>query len=782
MTLPVMNVAVDFNNNGTWTDVSGYLQAATIRRGSSRVESPIIRYEAGTATLTLDNSDRRFDPTNLTGPYTLPAGVPSSGVKQVVCNKTQVFGHGFTVAVASLDPEVIEASLVHSTVTTSGSTSFTATKPTGVAVGHHLIAFQTGDWGRASSMGTPTGGATWLLLTYLDEGDYEQHTKVWWKVATAADVAAANYGFTQPADTDAVVIIAAIKDGTGTPTFASTRNPGTAFFDTPSISPAGTADYELRYVCGSGAAGGSVWNWSSGAPGYTEAHDVESSTYFVTGSMAHKSLSGLVATAGGTMVKPMRPVRVRAIWNEPGTGTNLITNPGFETDTTGWQSSGSSTIARVTSPTPQAGVGAASITKAPASGDVINIELSAAGAVSIPSGTSFVVSGYVRIPAAAFANVTALSVTDATFDGAMTNVFVTKATAADTWTRFTLPSTVTTGTTLTRFQIQVWTSGMANGTVAAYVDDVRIEVSEHDLFRGYVDSWDIEWNGPNYSTVSVPCTDAFKIFANYERTGGASVGSGEQTGTRVGRVLDGVGWSATQRTISTGDVAVVATTLDGNALDELTLTADTEVGELYMTGDGKVFFRNRNAINTDTRSTTSNATFGDSGSELRYSNLTFSNDDTQMANRVIITRSGGAVQQADDTASQLEFLVRSFERTDLLMTSDAAALNYAQYVLSLSAQPELRFETLEIMPQRDEANLFPQALNRLIGDRITVRRRPPGGGTLIEHDNFIRGIEHEMTPGKWVTRWTLQSTAAAGSFFIIGHATQGKLNRNPLGF
>jgi hypothetical protein len=618
-------VAIDFENDGTWIDVSGYLQSATIRRGSSRVESPITRYEAGTALLTLDNSDRRFDPTNLTGPYTTPSGTPGSGTQQALATSTLTYGHGVSIAVASLDPEVVEASLVDSTSASSQSTSYTCAKPTGLVAGQHIIAVQSADWGSRNQMGTPSGGSTWISLGSIDSGDYKLHTKAWWKVATSADVAASNFGFTQANFSDGTVIIATVKDGTGIPTFDAVYNDGTAYFDTPGLVPSGAADYELRFVSGTGGDAVNGWDWSATDGPYTEAEQVQSATW-TTSSMAHKTLSGLVILSGGTWVKPMRPVRVRATW----------------------------------------------------------------------SGTTY------------------------------------------------------------------------------------------DLFRGYVDSWDIEWNGPNYSTVSVPCTDAFKIFANYDRVGSGTSPS-EATGTRINRILDSVGWPSAVdggRDIETGDVVLSAVTPgnDGNALDELMNVADTEVGELYMTPDGKVFFRNRSGVTTDTRSTDSNATFGDSGSELRYANLTFSNDDTQLANRVIVTRVGGTPQIADDVASQNEFLIKTFERSDLLLTSDVAALNYAQYVLSLSAQPELRFETLEIMPQRSESTLFPQALNRIIGDRITVRRRPPGDGTLIEQEAIIRGIEHEIIPGKWVTRWTLQSSGAAGSFFIIGHSTLGKLNHNALGF
>lgn len=52
-----------------WTDITAYATAFSTRRGASRAEGPIIRFEAGTCSVTLDNADRRFDPTNLSGPY-----------------------------------------------------------------------------------------------------------------------------------------------------------------------------------------------------------------------------------------------------------------------------------------------------------------------------------------------------------------------------------------------------------------------------------------------------------------------------------------------------------------------------------------------------------------------------------------------------------------------------------------------------------------------------------------------------------------------------------------
>lgn len=50
----------------TWTDISDYMMSAQIRRGRSNERDTI---QAGTLDIVLDNADRRFDPTNTTGPY-----------------------------------------------------------------------------------------------------------------------------------------------------------------------------------------------------------------------------------------------------------------------------------------------------------------------------------------------------------------------------------------------------------------------------------------------------------------------------------------------------------------------------------------------------------------------------------------------------------------------------------------------------------------------------------------------------------------------------------------
>jgi hypothetical protein len=166
--------------------------------------------------------------------------------------------------------------------------------------------------------------------------------------------------------------------------------------------------------------------------------------------------------------------------------------------------------------------------------------------------------------------------------------------------------------------------------------------------------------------------------------------------------------------------------------------------------------------------------------ELAYAGLTWDYDDAQLANLVRITRVGGAVQSAQDAASRAQYLTHTFDRDDLIMQADGDAANLAGWIAYQSKDPELRPATLTLRPQRDPARLWPQALGRDIGDRITVVLRPPGGGT-ISRDAFIRGITHDIERREWVTTFVLQS-ATKWAFGIFDNNYFGRFDECAFAF
>lgn len=297
----------------------------------------------------------------------------------------------------------------------------------------------------------------------------------------------------------------------------------------------------------------------------------------------------------------------------------------------------------------------------------------------------------------------------------------------------------------------------------------------YDLWRGYADSWLPTSGQGDTAQVVLTCSDAFKVLSGVRRAEAPPVGAGEDSGARVDRILDSIAWPAADRMIATGNSTVQATTLQGSALEELQLVAETELGELYVDAGGRVVFRNREAVLEDPRSASSQGTFGDADGELCYAQAPMEYDDATLRNQARITREGGTEQVADDAASQAAYLTRTYERSGLVMETDGVAAGYAQWVVAQGAEPELRFRELVIDPHEDDL-LWPQVLGRDLGDRITVRRTPPGGGDRIERGALIRGVLIEVTGDEvWQVTWPLQATRSY-PFFVLDDPERGLLD------
>jgi len=323
----------------------------------------------------------------------------------------------------------------------------------------------------------------------------------------------------------------------------------------------------------------------------------------------------------------------------------------------------------------------------------------------------------------------------------------------------------------------------------------------YPLYWGFVDSWDddgVNYAG-NYAETTAACSDAQKVLAgNQVREDGATAGAGELTGARINRILDAVPWytGTLYRVVGAGSSTVQAfggqsSGTSDSAWNLLKLTADSEIGELYVNGAGAVVFRGRQQILTDTRSNTPQLVLGDSigtaetaGTEQAFFQAPRARDDTTLANDIHAMRAGGSLQEVQDAASQAKYLFpRTFERTDLILQDDPTVINWAQWVLYIAKDGEDRFDTIILKPLRDPVNLWSQVLGREIGDRIQIWRRPPGVAAFSK-DLFIRGIEHsfDVASGDWTTIWTMQDADKYGGFLTLDNPTLGRLNFNALAF
>jgi hypothetical protein len=332
---------------------------------------------------------------------------------------------------------------------------------------------------------------------------------------------------------------------------------------------------------------------------------------------------------------------------------------------------------------------------------------------------------------------------------------------------------------------------------------VRIRATHNgetwQVFRGYADRWTVEYPGPDRGTCTLTATDAQKVIHRSPRASSAPVGGGELSGARINRILDSIDWPLEDRMIDAGNTTLQATTLEGDAWDEMVLVQDTEAGHLYVDATGKVVFRDRHAVFQDDRSATSQATFGQGGyggtgdlfedefsdefggsDEHAFVAVIPASDDDSLTNKVVITRVGGSPQTAQDLDSQARYLPALYERTDLLMQDDDEAALYAGWVLFQGKDTEVRFSQIVLDPRISEDEQWPAVLGRDIGDRVTVVSRQLA--TTVTQDVLIRGIRHTREPGRrWQTVWDL-SAASKYSFWVIGHETNGRLGHVAIAF
>jgi hypothetical protein len=284
------------------------------------------------------------------------------------------------------------------------------------------------------------------------------------------------------------------------------------------------------------------------------------------------------------------------------------------------------------------------------------------------------------------------------------------------------------------------------------------------LFTGYVERFPQNRTGPTYAETVVQAVDGFELLTNAVLPG--AVYPQELSGTRVTRVLDAAAWSASARSIAAGQSQIPAYTFaDTDLVQPLQHLQDvtlSELGTFFISNDGRTTFLDRHS----SLGTTSTATFTDQPAvdvtAIGYADIVTSYDKDLIINDWRGQRTGGVVQEALDSASIAKYFQRTQARTPLL-TTDAEVLSQMQYLNSQYKEPALRVSEITVTPGNQSA-AWTQVLLREIGDRITVREHPPGGGAALVQDSFIQrvdfGVDTHAVRAKVV--WGLLPAATAG--------------------
>lgn len=270
----------------------------------------------------------------------------------------------------------------------------------------------------------------------------------------------------------------------------------------------------------------------------------------------------------------------------------------------------------------------------------------------------------------------------------------------------------------------------------------RISVGGVPIFNGTIDDWNLFYNPNGDSTTVGEASDAFSFLAQETLDGFTSVA--QFSGSRINEILNKpeVNFSATKRNIDVGEVFLQEDIIDDNqnVLSYLDLITQTELGAIFIAGNGDFTFQNALVG----PSSLDLLTFADDGSGIPFQSLQVIYGSELLFNRIVLSRKDGGTFISEDLTSQGFYGILTLSQDDLLMDSDDQLEINADRLLNRFSEPEYRFESLTT----ELANLTEAQQNLVLSKELTdvvqVVITPNGIGAPIDLFAQIIGINHEI--------------------------------------
>jgi hypothetical protein len=288
------------------------------------------------------------------------------------------------------------------------------------------------------------------------------------------------------------------------------------------------------------------------------------------------------------------------------------------------------------------------------------------------------------------------------------------------------------------------------------------------LFSGY--TTDYKYTYPqNQETgyVDIICADAFRLMQQAGITTVASATAGQDTGTRIGKILDQVSFPTSMRTIDTGNTTCIADPgTSRTALDALKNAEFSEQGAFFINHEGTAVFLNRTNVIKKAGDTPIefNQTTG-----IPYTNLTFAFDDKLIINSAGMTRVGGTQQVSEDTASIAKYFPHQLNENNLVAQTDADTLNIAKIYVATRKETTIRIDqmTVDLLdPDVPTATM----LDLDYFQQLKITNVQPDGSTIVKTLQAL-GLAWDITPNSFKVTLTTLEPIVEG--FIIGSDVSG---------
>jgi hypothetical protein len=274
--------------------------------------------------------------------------------------------------------------------------------------------------------------------------------------------------------------------------------------------------------------------------------------------------------------------------------------------------------------------------------------------------------------------------------------------------------------------------------------------TSYSLYQGFLEETKVDQGEAPTSTMTF--VDGIAYIADAQAPALATAANAETAATRVGRMLDIVGWPSGGSRSLTGTVGMLATVQNRSCMEMIYQAVDSIAGRFYISRSGVAtlvpladkFSRPTQLLFTDTAASNT----------VGYSQLTTNPGTYFVINEAVINRGSNRQATCRYTPSSNAYGIAK-SVIDAPVSTDSNGQNLAIYKSVELAEPETYVERIDfnVLAVGTNGALYPDFLATELADQVSVVRTTYDNRT-IQWNLVVEGMAHTITQNNWLCAYT----------------------------
>ena len=272
---------------------------------------------------------------------------------------------------------------------------------------------------------------------------------------------------------------------------------------------------------------------------------------------------------------------------------------------------------------------------------------------------------------------------------------------------------------------------------------------DYTLYQGFLDNNVV--NQGNIPLATMQFVDGIAVIAEGWAPNLATAAFAETAATRVGRMLDYAGWSASARSL-TGSTSLLTTAQGKTCMQMIYQCVDSIAGRFYISRSGNATL----VPLADKFSRPTQMLFSDAGAaySIKYDAIATNPGTQYVINKAIVTRGSNLQYTSTYNPSVTSYGVKAVE-LDAPVSTNSNASNLALYTSRYMATPTTYVEAIQFSAL-GLSTLYPDFLATELGDQVSVQRTTYDGRS-VQWNLVIEGMTHSITKNNWLVGLTTSS-------------------------